>query len=138
MTRRWVFIFATVHILAVSSVKAQTSKGGPMAKLTPSLVLLHEQHVAQLRQRSAVPFSSNDSLITLVNDRVVVDAVASGDVNVLKADLVSLGMRQAVALGRVVSGELPISAIPQAAALASLRFAQSAAAMTHVGIVTSQ
>jgi len=77
-------------------------------------------------------------LITLVNDRVVVDAVASGDVNVLKADLVSLGMRQAVALGRVVSGELPISAIPQAAALASLRFAQSAAAMTHVGIVTSQ
>jgi len=109
-----------------------------MAKLTPSLVLLHEQHVAQLRQRSAVPFSSNDSLITLVNDRVVVDAVASGDVNVLKADLVSLGMQQAVALGRVLSGELPISAIPQAAALASLRFAQSAAAMTHVGIVTSQ
>ena len=138
MIRRWIFIFATVHILAVSSAKAQTSKGGPMAKLTHSLVLLHEQHAAQLRQRSAASFRSNDSLVTLVNDRVVVDAVASGDVNVLKADLVSLGMQQAVAVGRIVSGQLPISAIPAAAGLASLRFAQSAAAMTHVGSVTSQ
>jgi Subtilase family len=138
MRRRWVFIFATVNILAVSSAKAQTSKAGPMAKLTPSLVLLHEQHAAQLRQRSAASFKSSDSLVTLVNDRVVVDAVASGDVNVLKSDLVSLGMQQAVAVGRIVSGQLPISAIPAAAGLASLRFAQSAAAMTQVGSVTSQ
>jgi len=138
MRRRWVFIFATVNILAVSSAKAQTSKAGPMAKLTPSLVLLHEQHVAQLRQRSAAPFSSNDPLVTLVNDRVVVDAVASGDINVLKSDLVALGMQQAVAFGRIVSGQLPIAAIPAASGLASLRFAQSAAAMTQVGSVTSQ
>jgi Subtilase family len=138
MIRRWVFIFAAVHILSVSSAKAQTGKGGPMAKLTHSLVFLHEQYVAQLRQRSAVPFSSNDSLVTLVNDRVVVDAVASGDVNVLKADLGSLGMQQAVAFGRILSGQLPIAAVPAAAKLASLKFAQSAAAMTHVGSVTSQ
>jgi hypothetical protein len=77
-------------------------------------------------------------LVTLVNDRVVVDAVASGDVNVLKSDLISLGMQQAVAFGRVVSGQLPISAIPAAAGLASLRFAQSAVATTHVGSVASQ
>src|SRR5882724_8057444 len=138
MIQGWVFIFATVHIPAASSAKAQTSKAGPMAKLTHSLVLLHEQHAAQLRQRSAVSFKSNDPLVTLINDRVVVDAVASSDANVLKADLVSLGMQQAVAVGRIVSGQLPISAIPAAAGLASLRFAQSAAAMTHVGSVTSQ
>src|SRR5262245_934545 len=124
MLRRWVFIFAAVHILAANSAKAQTSKDGPMGKLTHSLTLLHEQHFAQMRQRSAVPFSSDDPLITLVNDRVVVDAVASGDVNVLKSDLVSLGMQQAIAFGRVVSGQLPVSAIPAAAGLASLRFAQ--------------
>ena len=47
-------------------------------------------------------------------------------------------MQQAVAFGRIVSGQLPISAIPAAAGLASLRFAQSAAAMTQVGSVTSQ
>ena len=138
MIRRWLFILATVHILVASSAKAQTSKGGPMAKLTHSLARLHTQHAARQSQRSAAPFSSNDPLITLVDDRVVVDAVASGDINVLKSDLVALGMQQAVAFGRVVSGQLPISAIPAAAGLASLRFAQSAAAMTHVGSVTSQ
>jgi hypothetical protein len=47
-------------------------------------------------------------------------------------------MQQAVAFGRVVSGQLPISAIPAAAGLTSLRFAQPAAAMTNVGLVTSQ
>ena len=124
--------------LVTSSVKAQTSKHGPMAKLTPSLVLLYTQHADRQAQRSAVPFTSSDPLVMLVNDRVVIDAVASGDVNALKSDLVSLGMQQTIAFGRVVSGQLPISVIPAAAGLASLRFAQSAAAMTHVGSVTSQ
>src|SRR5262245_35383450 len=109
-----------------------------MTKLTHSLVHLHEQHVARLAQRSGAPFSSNDPLVTLVNDRVVIDAVASGDVDMLNSDLVALGMQQPVAFGRIVSGQLPLSAIPAAAGLASLRFAQSAAAMTHVGLVSSQ
>ena len=79
MIRGSVVILALVHILvlAVGSATGQTSKGGPMAKLTHSLVLLHEQHAAQLRQRSTASFKSNDPLVTLVNDRVVVDVVAS-------------------------------------------------------------
>ncbi len=109
-----------------------------MAKLTDSLVRLHEQHTAQLQQRSVTPFGYSDPLVTLIDDRVMVDAAASGDVNVLKSDLIYLGMQQAVAFGRIVSGQLPISAIPAAASLASLRFARSAAAMIHVGQVTSQ
>jgi hypothetical protein len=68
-----------------------------------------------------------------IDDRVVVDAVASGDVNALKADLVSLGMQQAVAFGRIVSGQLPISAIPAMAALPSLNFARAAAASMQRG-----
>src|SRR6266478_4684156 len=138
MIRRWVCILATVSILAASSTMAQTSKDGPMAKLTHSLVHLHAQHAAHLAQRRPAPFSSDDALVTMVNDRVVIDAVASGDVDVLKSDLVALGMQRAVTFGRVVSGQLPISAIPAAAGLGSLRFAQSAAAMTHVGSVSSQ
>ncbi len=138
MIRRGVCILATVSILTASFAKAQTSKDGPMAKLTHSLVHLHAQHAAHLAQRRPAPFSSNDVLVTMVNDRVVVDAVASGDVDVLKSDLVALGMQRAVTFGRVVSGQLPISAIPAAAGLGSLRFAQSAAAMTHVGSVSSQ
>lgn len=56
----------------------------------------------------------------------MVDAVASVDANVLKVDLVSLGMQQAVAFGRIVSGQLPISAIPKIARLPSLKFARAA------------
>jgi hypothetical protein len=47
----------------------------------------------------------------LVNDRVLVDAGASGDANVLKSDLESLGMCGAVAFGRIVSGQLPVSVL---------------------------
>jgi Subtilase family/FG-GAP-like repeat len=136
-----VFVFASVPILTLLTAnfaKAQTSKDGPMGKLTYSLVRLHEQHSARQSPRNSAPFSSNDPLVTLVNDSVVVDAVASRDVNILKSDLVALGMQQAVAFGRIVSGQLPLSAIPAAAGLASLRFAQSAAAMTQVGTATSQ
>src|SRR5690242_14311191 len=117
---------------------AQSVKSGPMAKLAHSLVNLHEQYTLYLTQRSAVPFSSSDPLVSLVDNRVVIDAVASGDVNALKADLESLEMRQAVAFGRVVSGQLPVSAIPAAARLASLRFARSAVAITSAGAVTTQ
>jgi hypothetical protein len=63
----------------------------------------------------------------------VIDAVASGDADVLKADLVSMGMQQAVAFGRIVSGQLPISAIPTMAALPSLQFARAAAAAVQGG-----
>jgi len=69
---------------------------------------------------------------------VVVDAIASGNVDALKSDLMSLGMDNAVAFGRIVSGHLPIWAIPAAAALASLQFAQPAVAIANVGLVTSQ
>jgi hypothetical protein len=77
-------------------------------------------------------------LVRLVDNSVVVDAVASGDVNALKADLESLGMQQAVGFGRVVSGQLPVSAIPAAARLTSLRFARSVVAVTSAGAVTTQ
>jgi hypothetical protein len=66
----------------------------------------------------------------------VVDAVASGDVNLLKSDLISLGMQEAVAYGRIVSGQLPISVIPAIAALPSLNFARAAAALMQRGVTS--
>ena len=120
------------------AASAQIAKNGPMAKLAHSLANLHEQYTTYLTQRSAVPFSSRDRLVILVENRVVIDAVASGDANVLKADLESLGMQHAEVFGRIVSGQLPVSAISVAARLASLRFARSVVATTSAGVVTSQ
>jgi hypothetical protein len=136
--QRWLLISATVLILASGSAFAQTGKSGPMAKIHGSLIALDAQYRASLANRGLAPFRSNDPLVKLVDDRVVVDAVASGDVNALKADLVYLGMQQAVAHGRIVSGQLPVSSLARAAPLPSLQFAQPAVAFTNAGSVTSQ
>ena len=139
--KRWLVILVIVILLPClgsSTAQAQAKKSGPMAKLTHGLVTLHDRYTTHVAQRSAASFRSGDPLVSQVADRVVIDAVASGDVDSLKADLVSLGMRNAVSFGRVVSGQLPIAALPAAAGLASLGFARSAAAITNAGSVTSQ
>src|SRR4029453_12252495 len=83
-------------------------------------------------------FTPSNPLLPVSAGRVLIDAVASGDVQALNADLEALGMQGAVAFGRIFSGQLPIAAIEGMAALASLQFARSAYATTHVGLVTSQ
>jgi Subtilase family len=123
-------------VVAAGITQAQTSK--TPAKIPWNLIALSHQYSQHLAQRSALPFTSADPLIALVDDRVVIDAVASDDVNVLKSDLEFLGMQGAVAFGRVVSGQLPISSITAAEALISLRFAQTAKAVTNAGGVISQ
>ena len=132
------FVVATALLFVIGSANAQTGKAGPLAKLPHSLVALHQQHTAHVAQRAVVPFASSDPLVRLIDDRVVIDAIASGDVDTLKADLEFLGMQDAVAFGRVVSGQLPISSIAAAGALATLQFAQPAVAITNAGTVTSQ
>jgi hypothetical protein len=97
------------------------------------LISLYEQYSSYVASHNAGAFQPTDRLVRVVDDRVVVDAVASDDVNALKADLVSLGIQQAVAFGRIVSGQLPISAIPAMAALPSLNFARAASASMQRG-----
>jgi len=140
MKQRMVILGFAVFLIGSGggSTSAQNVKEEPMAKLAHSLVNLHEQYSTYLTQGRAVPFSSSDPLVRLADNRVIVDAVASQDVNALKADLESLGMQHAVAFGRIVSGQLPVSAIPAVARLTSLRFARSALAVTSAGAVTTQ
>jgi Subtilase family len=132
----WIAIL--VFFLMVTSGNAQSDRPEGSAKLNPSLLRLQERYASHLAQRGAIAFSSQDPLIRLVQESVVIDAVAERDVNSLMADLVFLGMTDAVAFGRTVSGHLPISSIPALAALTELRFAQPAAAISNVGSVTSQ
>ena len=100
-----------------------------MSKVGPELMSLYDQYSSYMKSHNAGAFQPTDRLVRVIDDRVLVDAVASDDVNALKADLVSLGMQQAVAFGRIVSGQLPISAIPTMAALPSLNFARASASM---------
>ena len=114
-----------------SLMSAQTNEGKSRAlsKVGPELAALYDEYSAALEADKAGGFRTANPLVRVIEDRVLVDAVASGDANVLKADLVSLGMQEAVAFGRIVSGQLPIFAIPAMAALPSLNFARAASTM---------
>jgi hypothetical protein len=104
-----------------------------LSKIAPELAALYDEYSAALESDKTGGFRSANPLVRVIEDRVVIDAVASDDVNVLKADLESLGMQQAVAFGRIVSGQLPMSAIPALAALPSLNFARAATALLQGG-----
>ena len=134
----WLFILFAASLVSSPSctpTSAQTvgDKAAQMPKVAAELVTLYDEYSSYLTSDSARPFKPTDPLVRVIDSRVVVDAVASGDVNVLKSDLVSLGMQEAVAFGRIVSGQLPISAIPAMAALSSLNFARAASAITQGG-----
>ena len=133
--RHWLYSTLTILFIFTSNcgfTGAQTAGNGErMSKVTPELVALYDQYSAYVASHRAGAFRPADPLARVIDDRVVVDAVASGDAEVLKSDVVSLGMRNAVAFGRVVSGELPISAIPALNALPSLQFARAAALSTR-------
>jgi hypothetical protein len=98
-------------------------------RIGPELRRLYEGYVAA--QGSGRPFTPDDPLVAVADGCVVIDAVAAADVETLRADLVALGMRGAVAAGRIVSGQLPVAAIGALAGLPSLRFARAAARETQ-------
>ena len=134
--RPWlIFALFVVSSASCTPTSAQTTEAevGGMSKVAPELAALYNEYSSYLASHKAGVFRSNDPLVRVIDDRVVVDAVASGDVNALKSDLMSLGMQQAVAFGRIVSGQLPISAIPAMAALPSLNFARAASALLQGG-----
>ena len=114
---------------ASSSAILSTSQVPP--KISSELTDLYDEYSSQLKSKRKEPFSTSGLLVRIIDGHVLVGAVASGDVNVLKADLVALGLRDGVSFGRVVSGQLPISSIPSLSELASLGLARAAAATTQ-------
>src|SRR5262249_4548614 len=117
---------------------AQDGKDARSAKITPALIELHEQQLVRDAQGSRAALRAPNRRMNLVGELVIVDAVAEDDAETLRAELEALGMQNAVVSGRIVSGELPVSAIAAAGDLRSLRFAREASAGTHAGSVTSQ
>ena len=134
----WLVMLFTASLVSSASCSLTTAqsagdKSARMSKVALELTALYDEYSSYLASHKAGAFRSADPMVRVVDARVVIDAVASGDVSVLKFDLVSLGMQQAVAFGRIVSGELPISAIPAMAALPSLNFARAATGLTQGG-----
>lgn len=130
LRRLWGAAFLLSALLTCDVVAAAAS-GEALAKVDPELRVLYESYLAA--RASGRPLIVPDPSLQIVEDRVVIDAVASADVEDLKASLVALGMRGTVSAGRIVSGQIPIAQIPAMAALPSLTFARAARATTHGG-----
>ena len=130
----WLYILLMVTLVSTECCNLESSqvaknKAGGMPKVAQELATLYDEYSSYMASRRAGVFQPSGRLVRVIDDRVVIDAVASGDVNLLKSDLESLGIRQAVAFGRVVSGQLPITAISAMEALPSLNFARAASAL---------
>lgn len=124
-------LFAFAGSCVISDARSDGHKADPVLKVASELISLHDEYSNYLASGKRGVFKPTNLLVRVIDDRVVIDAVASGDANVLKADLESLGMREGVAFGRIVSGQLPILAIPRLEELPSLNFARASVARLH-------
>ncbi|MCG8352453.1 MAG: S8 family serine peptidase [Chloroflexales bacterium] len=114
---------------------------GPHTKLSPDLAGLYDEFTDALNDGALQEtFVSNSPLLQLAiaADHVVIDAIAANDAQALLADLEALGLQNGAAVEPLVSGWLPITALEDAAALASLYYAQPAYALSNAGLTVSQ
>src|SRR6266404_498733 len=137
MTDCWKMFLIAALIWTVSCgqacIQQAMDKNLRMSKVSSELIALYQEYSNYLGSRQAGGFKPSSPLVQVVDDRVIVDAVSSSDANVLKSDLQVLGMQQAIAFGRNVSGQLPILAVPSLATLSSLNSATAASAFLQGG-----
>lgn len=107
-------------------------KDGPLAKAGFDLALLYYEWKAAQQQGTAADVAPSSSLPVRAG-RVTIDATAAQSPSALRDSLEALGLTNAAQAGPVVSGRLPIAAIPEAARLDNLRAMRPSRAQTHGG-----
>lgn len=115
-----------------------SSTNQKLTKVSHDLFALLQEYEAYLILGSSGALKPRNSVLPVIGNLVVVDAVALGNSEALLADLEALGLQKGAAYGRMVSGWLPIDAIDDVNALDSLNFIRPAYAITNVGLVDSQ
>jgi hypothetical protein len=104
-------------------------KDGPMAKAGLDLTRLYFNY---LQSQSAGTELDADISASIQGGVVTTDAVAEpGSTSALRRGLAALGARRLTSSGRVVSGRVPIEAIPKIARLPALRFLRPSAGQTQ-------
>ena len=140
------FEFPAVTHVQPPGMQTAPARGGKLPKLIMGLELLSDEYQSYLLQRDqsmqqgkpVKPFASTHTLARVINEYVVIDAVAIGDAAQLVAELRALGALSIAYYGRLVSALVPLNALPRLAQLASLGTARPALSMTQTGSVSSQ
>ena len=122
-----------------SSLDAAAQDAKPNKRVSEDLLQLAAPTANKTASKTSSDLLTGTAMEAPVKDgKVLIDAIPSGAVSALKADLKSLGIEGDVTYGRVSSGWLPIEAIESLENLSSLRYARPAYRKTSVGAVTSQ
>jgi hypothetical protein len=131
-------ILGALWAAGTGAALAGAKDGGYHGKVSAALMALHAEFLAHRVEQGGARSAHHVGPMRVIGERVVVNAVARGDAGALRAQLVALGLQRPVVHGRVVSGQLPITAIPALAGLSELRFVRPSLTAHRVGSVTTQ
>lgn len=125
--------------------RAQQSKASlESGKISHNLLRIFQQHRTEAGSGAQIAPSAGElpvrmrPLVLIRDGGVVIDVTAEDDPVRLRDALIPLGLKDAAVAGRVVSGVLPLSAIPALNTVPGLRFAEASYAVMNAGAVTSQ
>jgi len=105
---------------------------GKTGRIDPALLDLYIEYREFLdRSSQNEEFKTHQLKVTIIEDRVLVDAIAANNVETLRQDLINLGAVNAYTALRTVSCQIPILAVPELQELQSLKFARLAIAITR-------
>ena len=114
-------------------------KAAQMSKASTPLVRVLSEYRAHVNQGRRTDFKPSNRFLLFTAGRVLIDSRATADGAALLDDLNRLGLLNGTLYKDLVSGLLPVAAIDQAVALASLRSISAAIApVNNAGSVTSQ
>ena len=96
------------------------------SKLSPALKSLNESPgiLPQNRQSSKTSSNALQNFMQMKGDKVLVDFTAKDNINTAKIELQKAGVDITGVYGRVISGYIPIKALPQIESTTSIRFAK--------------
>lgn len=126
---------------STSEAAVSLSNVKTVGKVGYDLTWLYEDYLSKFPIQETQPptlLQPPGSPMRAYGDRVLIDAVASGETNILLNDLLDLGLQTSSQFGRHVSGLIPIQAIPLMNTLSSLQFAKPTRSFGEVGLVTSE
>src|SRR6185295_4943995 len=110
-----------VGLLLVSGAGLAVAEGlKPATRISQDLAELVSPRAASLSAQAEPGVI--DAPVTPIPDVVTIDAVASGDPEVLEAELIALGAEDTAIAGRMVSARIPVAAIPFLDGVMSLQF----------------
>ena len=101
------------------------------SRLSPELKKLSENYgpnarIAQSTQKPAVPADALSSFFQIKGGKIVVDVTATGDLQTTLAELIKLGFQVKASYGKVISGLIPLSALPQLESATAIRWVKPA------------